>query len=252
MKEEEKIYKVYIHTCLINLKVYIGITSLKPEDRWQNGNGYRKNKHFFSAIKKYGWENFKHIILFDRLTESEAQKIEVELISYHNSNNSEYGYNKTSGGEKQKKYTDEVREKMRKHRIGKKLSKETRMKITGSNNKKSKKIICIETGVIYDSIRIAEKETGIDHSGISKVCLKKLNTINGLHFCFLNDYRDDLELLSPNFQKTTKRVVCLDTLEIFNSINDCARKLNLRASGISKVCHGQIKTTGGYKFEFYE
>lgn len=38
-------YTVYKHTTPSG-KVYVGITKQKPEQRWDNGNGYKKNEHF--------------------------------------------------------------------------------------------------------------------------------------------------------------------------------------------------------------
>jgi hypothetical protein len=76
---EKMAYIVYKHTSPSG-KVYIGITSLRPEERWGGGAGYVKNKHFNRAIKKYGWENIKHEILFDGLSKEDACKIEIELI----------------------------------------------------------------------------------------------------------------------------------------------------------------------------
>lgn len=68
-------YIVYRHTSP-NGKVYIGITSRKPEQRWKNVNGYKDSPKFYNAIKKYGWDNFKHEILFDGLNEITAKLIE--------------------------------------------------------------------------------------------------------------------------------------------------------------------------------
>lgn len=91
-------YSVYKHTSP-NGKVYIGITGRKPEHRWNNGKGYYQNQHFQNAINMYGWDNFTHEIIVDGLTKEEACEIEKELISKYKSNQREYGYNKSSGGE---------------------------------------------------------------------------------------------------------------------------------------------------------
>ena len=93
-------YYVYIHTCKANGKRYVGVTTYpKPEIRWKEGNGYRYNKHFYSAILKYGWTNFQHEV-FEVDSEEEMYRKEVELISFYHSNDPEYGYNNSSGGEK--------------------------------------------------------------------------------------------------------------------------------------------------------
>lgn len=75
----------------------------------ENGKGYLNNKHFTNAINKYGWDNFKHEIIQDNLTEEEAQILERELIEKYNTFDSEFGYNRTSGGEIGKQHTEEVR-----------------------------------------------------------------------------------------------------------------------------------------------
>lgn len=76
----EKTWCVYRHTCP-NDKVYIGITSNKPEIRWAGGIGYQfSNRDFFNYIMYVGWKNIKHEVLFTELTESEARQKEIQLI----------------------------------------------------------------------------------------------------------------------------------------------------------------------------
>lgn len=90
-------YCIYRHI-FPNNKCYIGITQQNPNIRWANGLGYKCNTLMWKAINKYGWKNIKHEILFDNLTESEANKKEIELIKLYNSTNPKYGYNIRSGG----------------------------------------------------------------------------------------------------------------------------------------------------------
>ena len=79
----DNLYCVYCHINLVNNKKYIGITKQRPQDRWrENGKGYQGQTKFWNAIKKYGWDNFEHIILFTNLTLEEANYKEKELIDY--------------------------------------------------------------------------------------------------------------------------------------------------------------------------
>ena len=67
-------YTVYCHTSP-NGKKYVGI-SLNPEKRWNKGEGYKKNYLFYPDIKLYGWDNFKHEILYTNLSIEEAKELE--------------------------------------------------------------------------------------------------------------------------------------------------------------------------------
>ena len=143
----EKKYFVYKHTSP-NGKIYIGITIQCPLKRWGNGKNYNGNKIFMNAIKKYGWENFTHEILFSGLTEENAKETEKKLILESKSYDRKYGYNITMGGESGNglKHSEETKKKIsekEKGRIspmkGKKHSEETKKKISISNKGKGRK-----------------------------------------------------------------------------------------------------------------
>lgn len=87
-------YCIYMHECEENGKRYIGQTCMIPEVRWDGGGGYRYNKEFFRDIMKYGWNNFKHLILCTGLTKEEADKVESFLIKFFDTTNPDKGYNK--------------------------------------------------------------------------------------------------------------------------------------------------------------
>lgn len=118
---EDKCCTVYKHTTP-NGKVYIGITSKAVEQRWLNGRGYARNRHFYGAIKKYGWENIQHEILEEGLSRKEAGEAERRYIALFDSANQEHGYNLTFGGEQGAKHTEESRKKLHEAKMGKRYN----------------------------------------------------------------------------------------------------------------------------------
>ena len=189
-------YCVYKHTSPSN-KIYIGVTGRNPIKRWKSGWGYINNQYFTRAIQKYGWDNFKHEILFSNLTKEEACKKEIELIKFYKSNNYKFGYNISSGGDAHRgcKHSEESKKKIGeaskinnpRYWKGKHLTEDAKRKI--SETKKgipnlylSKKVKCIETNIIYNSTMDAERQTGIYSSNIAKVCKGRAKTTGGYHW----------------------------------------------------------------------
>ena len=196
-------YYVYLHLNIINQKRYYGITSEKsPEIRWKKG--YSHNPHFQSAIKKYGWDNFEHIIIANNLTKKEAEQMEHDLINQYHTNNPQYGYNLTSGGglgvfkhsEKSKHLMSEHTKGELNPMYGKHHSDETKEKISlalKNHPNTSKKVLCIETNIIYNSTREAERLTGINHSSISQAANPKgkQKTAGKYHWQYINEEKEN-------------------------------------------------------------
>ena len=80
MTNQNNTWTVYIHTCNVNQKSYVGITSKPPNIRWKNGEGY-KTQVFYRAIQKYGWDNFTHKIIATNLTEQEAKQVLESMLN---------------------------------------------------------------------------------------------------------------------------------------------------------------------------
>lgn len=91
-------FTLYVHITPVN-KLYIGITGRDVNSRWNNGKGYTGSPHFYNAIQKYGWDNIKHIILLENLSEEVACECEKYLIAKYDTTNSKNGYNISFGGE---------------------------------------------------------------------------------------------------------------------------------------------------------
>ena len=123
----EKEYKVYMHV-FPNGKVYIGITSQPLKNRWRYGKGYKNNIYITRAINKYGWENVKHKVLNGTFTRKEANEVEKRLVSKYKSNNPNFGYNITAGGDGQLGHThtlsEEAKQKISKGNKGKTRTQE--------------------------------------------------------------------------------------------------------------------------------
>lgn len=70
-------YVVYIHKNILNGKVYVGQTCNLSE-RWRNnGKNYFNSIKFYNAIKKYGWDNFTHEVVYSNLNKQAADKIVI-------------------------------------------------------------------------------------------------------------------------------------------------------------------------------
>lgn len=184
-------YCVYMHENRINGKRYIGITSDKPENRWQNGHGYYKNKHFCDAIKKYGWDSFRHSILFSGLTKDQACFIERRLIKEYNTQDKRFGYNITDGGE-HFRHSEESKELMSRRRKGKGIKPFTeehkrKLKENHAGGADARPVFCVEKNITFKSINDASRFTGINKKGISGCCrnLKNYNTAGGYHWRFV-------------------------------------------------------------------
>lgn len=197
---------VYKHTSP-NGKIYIGITGKNPLKRWSGGSGYKSNTHFWNAIVKYGWDNIKHEILFDCLTKEEACEIEKTLIKQYRSNETEYGYNRSTGGDCSAagiKWSEEHNKKTSASLMGHPVSEETRAKIRearhkqinvvpvkpsyGKNNGKSQAVIQLTlTGEFvneYETIGQAAFANGVCHQSISDCCRGRLKKIKGFIFVY--------------------------------------------------------------------
>lgn len=54
--------------------------------------------------------------------------------------------------------------------------------IENKNNGQSKKVICVETGIVYPSSREASRQTGAHYQNINKCCRGKYKTTKGYHW----------------------------------------------------------------------
>ena len=148
------IYKI---VNLINGKVYVGKTIRAIEIRFKGhleGVKGRVNRYLYDSINHYGVENFKVELIeqCEREIEDEREKYWIKSLK---SNNKEFGYNMTEGGDggrtsinfkhseetkrkisdknKGRVRTEEEKQNLRNKNLGKKLSEETKLKMSKSH-----------------------------------------------------------------------------------------------------------------------
>lgn len=163
-------YKVYKHT-FPNGKVYIGITKQKLCDRWWRGKAYRHNQYMLNAVEKYGWDNVKHEVLFENLTEDQALLKETELIKLYRCNKKMYGYNiLVYGNRKGIKHTEATKLKISESKKGSIPCNRKKVKQFDKNGNFIQE---------FSSRTEAQSKTGIDFRLISHVCCGKRKSAGG-------------------------------------------------------------------------
>jgi group I intron endonuclease len=311
---------------LINNKCYIGksnniLLRLKDHKRHINSLPYS----LYRAIRKYKIENFSFEII-ELIERNTNKKLNKELLSREKyyikkfKSHSKLGYNMTDGGEgivgfhhsKEtkikcsesqqgeksvwygKKHTEETKQKqsktalkryadIRKNNNGKsflkehceniskgligiKRSEEVRRNISEghkglylSGNFKShnvKSVICLETQEIFSSINEASRKYGnLSNTTLSKCCQNKGITCGGYHWKFYNDWillttEKQQNILNNLIRGKTncRKVICLTTNEIFNSLTEAGNKYKISHGNISLCCQHKKKYTS-YKKE---
>ena len=182
-------------------KIYVGITNQPIKKRWKNGLGYVNSRYFFGAIIKYGWVNFKHIVIATSLGEATAKNMEKDLIAFNKAKG--ISYNITDGGdgrlgchfnhsEKSKQLirlhhrrhqTQETKVKISQKQLGIKFPDWRKELLSKAHNKEKIKVAqySLEGKLlnVFDSIMHAEKVTQINNGNISAVIRGKGKTAGG-------------------------------------------------------------------------
>ena len=120
----------------------------------------------------------------------------------------------------------------------------------------SKKILCLTTKEVFESITEASSKYKISKSNISQCCLnivksagKHPETGEKMVWVYANEVNIDndiqIEKILNNAQNLqNKKIICLTTKEVFNSISEAKYKYNLKNFHIGDCCAGKRSYTG--------
>ena len=227
-------WTVYVHIVPKTLsgydwdKYYVGITSRTTNKRWgKNGNNY-KEQFFYKAIKKYGWDNIQHEIVAEHLTEDEAKSMEISLIAQLNSNNSNYGYNITSGGD---------------------LNDDRSMQV----DQYDKNGYFIRS---YSSIYEASIISGVNENTISQACYGILNRAGEYQWKFVEDINNIpirieayKEYIHPH-KKVLQYDIYGNFIRIWDGVSEICKELGVSKGALKGCLCGYTKSCYGYQWKW--
>jgi group I intron endonuclease len=216
-------------------KLYIGQTIKK---------GYKFHRYLGSGqaivalVKREGKENFSKVILDYAFSERELNYLEKLYIEMFSTSFPEIGYNLTLGGHNGIP-NEETRKKISMGNKGKKLSEETRKKISESESGKNH----------YNWGKHPSEETRkkqsishLGHSPSNKGIPHSQNTKNKIK-----------EKRSHQIMTNRKKVINLDTKEIFASMKEACNKYDIMPSELTSHCQRKenIRYVKKFRWAYY-
>lgn len=267
---------IYCYTNIVNGKKYVGQTYReKDRIRQHKKMSYRNAKQYFhKAIRKYGWENFNYSVLCRKnyLNESDLHfdldLMEILSIFKLDTTNHLIGYNigfggAGSNGNKGKKLSEETRKKISEAQKKVKHNKEWVDRVAEKHNKPVTQFSLNGEFINkYNSIKeavLSVHNSASNGTLIGSVCNGKRKSAYG----YLWKWDDETNYIIPYTSNVNRHklngnisVVQIDInnkiINKFYSIKEAAEITGCDNSTIIKCCRGKRKTTGGYMWKYAE
>ena len=182
---------------------------------------------------------------------------------------------------KKRHISEETRKRISEAKRGKPRSEETKKKLSeilkgkpSPNKGKTlscfyKKVICVETQIIYDSIKDASIAVNIPSSNISECAKHKRETAKGFHWEYVDknnrkplvrnkkvseETRKKISMAIKGKQRPDchKKIICVETQVIFNSLKEASSFYNTTSTNIGACANHRQKTACGFHWEYVD
>lgn len=121
---------------------------------------------------------------------------------------------------------------------------------------RSHKVKCLETNQEFKSAKEAEEFYHLDKDAVARVCRGERLTIDGLHFDWIDtseDIQEKKRKMQENANKKShaqKKVICIETNEIFDSATDASLYFGKGTRYISSIIKKDKPSNLGYHFKY--
>ncbi len=111
-----------------------------------------------------------------------------------------------------------------------------------ANKKIGRKVLNVETGEIFDSLKAAADKYNGSNKTIQGCCSGKIKSAYGYHWKYMDT--------NGRNNNRARKILNVETNEVFDSAIEAAKKYNLNRISLSQVLNGRSKTAGGYHWKY--
>lgn len=166
-------------------KRYVGRTiDFKRRMRQYMEKTRANDSPIYREVNKYGFDNFKKEILETidgerDFVDKELNRLEQEYIEKYDTVKDGLNQYRWDSNAREIKFSDEIKEKMKKSQTGRKHSIESRRKRAGKNAYQGKKVYSKKLGKTFFTLRDAAHYTGITNGCKISECIKGIRKSAG-------------------------------------------------------------------------
>ena len=247
-------FKIYLVMNRTNFKKYVGLTSRTVARRFYEHSINRKSA-IGLAIQKYGRDNFLVVVIETCETLEKANEREKYWIAFHDCI-APSGYNRTDGGEcaipseeTRERQSEAANKRFENPQEREKIS-ETLTGRKDSEEVKARKRAAQKKRYAENPMESQKQSEGLKKRFSNPDEHKKHSEIMKKYKAEHPVTDETKRAISVKKEKYKKKVRCIETGEIFESISIAAKNFNTEPTQISRVCRGVRQTYHGYHFEF--